>query len=32
VKSILQEKARKISAESESEFKKIDRIVESKIG
>ncbi|PYL63686.1 MAG: glutamate formimidoyltransferase [Verrucomicrobia bacterium] len=31
-KSILQEKARKISAESESEFKKIDRIVESKIG
>ncbi len=30
-KSALQEKVRKISAESESEFKKIDRIVESKM-
>jgi glutamate formiminotransferase / formiminotetrahydrofolate cyclodeaminase len=32
LKSNLQEKVRKISAESESEFKKIDQIVESKIG
>ena len=32
VKSTLQKKVRKISAESESEFKKIDQIVESKIG
>ena len=32
VKSTLQEKVRKISAESESEFKKIDQIVESKMG
>jgi glutamate formiminotransferase/formiminotetrahydrofolate cyclodeaminase len=31
LKSILQEKVRKISAESESEFKKIDQIVESKM-
>ncbi len=31
VKSTLQEKVRKISAQSESEFKKIDRIVESKM-
>src|SRR5207245_9619726 len=31
VKSILQEKVRKISAESESEFKNINRIVESKM-
>jgi glutamate formiminotransferase/formiminotetrahydrofolate cyclodeaminase len=31
VKSTLQEKVRKISAESESEFKKIDQIVESKM-
>jgi glutamate formiminotransferase/formiminotetrahydrofolate cyclodeaminase len=31
VKSTLQEKVRRISAESESEFKKIDRIVESKM-
>jgi len=32
LKSTLQEKVRKISAESESEFKRIDRIVESKMG
>ena len=32
MKSTLQEKIRKISAESESEFKKIDQIVESKMG
>jgi glutamate formiminotransferase/formiminotetrahydrofolate cyclodeaminase len=31
VKSTLQEKVRKISAQSESEFTKIDRIVESKM-
>ena len=31
VKSTLQEKVRRISAESESEFKRIDRIVESKM-
>ncbi len=31
LKSTLQEKVRRISAESESEFKKIDRIVESKM-
>lgn len=31
LKSTLQEKVRKISAESESEFKKIDQIVESKM-
>ena len=32
LKSALQEKVRRISAESESEFKKIDQIVESKMG
>jgi glutamate formiminotransferase/formiminotetrahydrofolate cyclodeaminase len=32
VKSALQEKVRKITAESESEFKKIDQVVESKLG
>ncbi len=32
LKSTLQEKVRRISAESESEFKKIDQIVESKMG
>jgi glutamate formiminotransferase/formiminotetrahydrofolate cyclodeaminase len=32
LKSTLQEKVRKISAESESEFKKISQIVESKMG
>jgi glutamate formiminotransferase/formiminotetrahydrofolate cyclodeaminase len=32
VKSTLQEKVRKISADSESEFKKTDQIVESKMG
>jgi len=32
LKSALQEKVRKISAESESEFKKIIQIVESKLG
>ncbi len=32
VKSALQEKVRKITAESESEFKKIDQVVESKMG
>jgi len=32
VKSAVQEKVRRISAESESEFKKIDQIVESKMG
>jgi glutamate formiminotransferase/formiminotetrahydrofolate cyclodeaminase len=32
VKSSLQEKVRKISAESESEFKKINQIVQSKMG
>jgi glutamate formiminotransferase len=31
-KSALQEKVRKITAESESEFKKIDQVVESKLG
>src|SRR6202048_300221 len=31
VKSVLQEKVRKIRAESESEFQKIDRVVESKL-
>ena len=32
LKSSLQEKVRRISAESESEFRKISQIVESKIG
>src|SRR5205823_7463159 len=32
LKSTLQEKVQKITAESESEFKKINQIVESKIG
>jgi glutamate formiminotransferase/formiminotetrahydrofolate cyclodeaminase len=32
LKSTLQEKVRRISAESESEFKKVDQIVESKMG